>query len=200
VGASLQSARALDSLPGPASRAKAWQAQPVESRGEFHPMSAAQLLEFYLLWTLIGCTSFSIFVIVVFRTGLAWVARNRTGELKKDIPLRGYLTMLVIPLSIIGLLLVSNYVSLQRNGIELGFLSLWLLNLGYYLILLLYDMLVIDYFVLLVWRLKFLDIPEELERGSMKQHFIMSLPVGVGAGAVITLIGTLISYFVLFGR
>jgi hypothetical protein len=163
-------------------------------------MSAAQVLEFYLLWSVVGCVAFNIFVVVVFKTGFVWVARNKAGELKKDMPFSGYLAMLFIPLSIIGLQIASNYISLERNGIELGCLALWLLNLGYYLVLLLYDTLVIDYLVLLVWRPRFLDIPEELDRGSMKRHFILSLPAGVGAGVVITSIGTVVSYFIVFGR
>ena len=161
-------------------------------------MSAPEVLEFYLLWSVVGCLAFSVFVIVVFKTGVAWIARNRTGELKQDMPLQGYLAMLIIPLSIIGLELAANYVSLKRNGVDLRFQHLWLLNFGLYIILLLYDTLVIDYLVLLVWRPSFLEIPDELERGSMRQHLLLSLPIGVGAGVVITSLIALISHFVLF--
>ena len=161
-------------------------------------MNTSKLLEYYLVWSVVGCSIFNVFVIIVFRSGIVWEARDKGGTLKRDIPLRGYLTMLVIPFGIIALQVMSNILSLRRVGISLEFMRLWLLNFGYYLILLVYDTLVIDYFVLLIWRPNFLAIPEDLNQGSMKKHFYASIWVGLGAGFILTTLGTLISFFYIF--
>ncbi|MGD2205591.1 MAG: hypothetical protein PVH17_02320, partial [Anaerolineae bacterium] len=112
-------------------------------------------------------------------------------------PFSGYLAMLTIPLGLTGLQVAANYWGLVRRGIEIGFWSLWLLNLGHYLILFAYDTLVIDGLVLAEWRPGFLQLPDEMGRASMKRHMLLSLPVGVAAGVVLTAITTTVSYLVL---
>jgi len=112
-------------------------------------------------------------------------------------PLGGYLAMLTIPLGLTGIQVAANYLGLTRRGFELGFWSLWLLNLGHYLVLFAYDTLVIDGLVLGVWRPGFLKLPDEMGRESMKQHMLLSLPVGVVAGLVLTAISTSLSHFLL---
>lgn len=154
---------------------------------------------YYLVtWSAIGCAAFSVYVFVVFRTGLVYTARKQDGTLKERIPLSGYVNMLVLLVTIIGFQCLANYFGLARPGISIGFLSLFLLNFGHYLILFVFDSVVIDGLVLSAWRPRFLHLPDAIGRESMKKHILISIPVGAAAGIVLTASSTAISYLVLF--
>jgi len=154
------------------------------------------VLHYLGLWGAIGCALFSVFVVVVFRTGIVFTARQEDGTLKKRIPLTGYLAMLIIPFDIVSLQVVANYFGLARRALEVSFFSLFLLNLGHYLILLIFDSVVIDGLVLSVWRPGFLQLPDAIGRESMKRHILLSIPIGVG----LTAASTAISYLTLLTR
>ncbi len=163
-------------------------------------MTSRVVFSYLGVWSAIGCAIFSVFVVVVFRTGLVFVARKQDGTLKKRIPFGGYLTMLTIPLGIIGLQLVANYFGLARRALEVSFASLFLLNLGHYLILFTFDTLVIDGLVLSLWRPGFLQLPDSIGWQSMKRHILMSVPIGTLLGTGLVAISSLISYFTVLGR
>jgi hypothetical protein len=153
---------------------------------------------YLVLWSLIGIFIANIFYIIVFRTGIVWTSRNKDGLLKKKIQISGIFAMLTILIGIIGLQIISNYFGLKLNNIKITFLSLFFVNYVYYYILLLYDTIVMDYLILVVWRLRFLKIPETLNWKSMKKHIVLSFPIGSIVGLLLTLISTTISYFFIF--
>ena len=136
---------------------------------------------------------------MVFRTKLVYTARNQDGTLKERIPLSGYLNMLILLISIVGFQCLANYIGLARENIVLTFFPLFLLNFGHYLILFVFDSLVIDGLVLSVWRPKFLGIPDTMGRESMKTHVLESIPIGTIAGIVLTGVSTVFSFFAFFG-
>jgi len=163
-------------------------------------MTPEEVLRYLGLWSAIGCALFSVFVVVAFRTGIVFAARKEDGTLKKRIPLRGRLAMLIVPLGIVGLQVVANYFGLARKALEISFSSLFLLNLGYYLILFIFDSVVIDGLVLSVWRPAFLRLPDAIGRESMKRHILLSIPIGTAFGIVLAAVSTAISYFMLLNR
>jgi hypothetical protein len=116
----------------------------------------------YLLWGIIGCAGFTIFVIIAFKSGFVYLARDRDVTLKRDMPLQSYLAMSVIPLAVIALQIISSRYLISRKGFQPKFYQLWLINSGMYLISAIYDTFVIDYLVLAVWRPPFLSIPAEM--------------------------------------
>jgi hypothetical protein len=161
-------------------------------------MTALAAVRCLALWSAVGCALFSIFVVVAFRTGLVHTARRQDGTLKRRIPLRGALAMLIIPIAILLLQLAGNYLGLARRGLSFAFGPLYLLNLVHYLILLLYDTLVIDGVVLAKWRPSFLNLRDDMGRDSMGRHMLISIPIGTIFGAVIALITTRLSLTFLF--
>lgn len=84
-------------------------------------MTPEEVLSYLGNWSAIGCAIFSVFVVVVFRTGIVFAARQEDGTLKKRIPLRGRLAMLTIPLGIVGLQVVANYFGIARQAFEVSF-------------------------------------------------------------------------------
>ncbi|MEJ2607018.1 MAG: hypothetical protein P8Z41_10125 [Anaerolineales bacterium] len=93
---------------------------------------------------------------------------------------------------------LANYYGLARSGLTIPFMVLFLLNFVHYIILFLFDTLVIDGLVIGVWRPEFLRLPDDMGAESMKKHMLKSIPVGIVAGVALTVISTAISYFAMF--
>ena len=163
-------------------------------------MTLERVLRYLGTWSAIGCALFTVFVVVVFRIGIVFTSRKEDGTLKRRIPVRGRLAMLVVPLGIVGLQVVANYFGIARKALEVSFPSLFLLNLGHYLILFVFDSVVIDGLVLSVWRPGFLRLPDAIGWESMKQHILLSIPIGAVVGIGLTAASTAISYFALLNR
>jgi hypothetical protein len=161
-------------------------------------MTLAETLRYLGIWSAVGCIAFSLYVIVVFRTGIFFTARKEDGTLKERIPLSGYFNMLLILVIIVGFQVIANTVGIDRRGYAIGLLPLFLLNYGHYLVLFLFDTVVIDGLVLGVWRPQFLRLPEAMRGATMKEHILKSIPVGIAAGIVLTALSTTISFLMLF--
>lgn len=161
-------------------------------------MSAIEILRYLVAWGIIGAVLFSLFVIFVSRSGIVYTARNEDGLLTEKIPLAGYLSSVGFVVLIIIFLIAANYFGLNQNGFVLSFWGLYALNLGLYLILFLFDSLVIDGFVIGRWRPAFLQLPDAMGAESMREHIQKSIPVGTLFGLIISLVCTVISYY-MFG-
>jgi len=155
-------------------------------------MTVLDVFAYLGFWGTLGCVIFSLFVILAFRTGMVWAARDPEGTLKERIPFKGYLAMLAIPLGVVSLQTSANYFGLPT---QVGFLALFMLNFGHYLILFVYDTVVIDGLVLSMWQPNFLRLPDAVGWESMKEHIKLSIPIGTAAGAGLAVLSTLISYF-----
>jgi hypothetical protein len=161
-------------------------------------MTLERMLCYLGIWSAIGCAVFSAYVVAVFRTGIVYTSRKEDGTLKRQIPLSGYLNMLIFLLGIVGLQVVANYFGLVRKALEVSFFSLFLLNFGHYLILFIFDTVVIDGLVLSVWRPGFLQLSDAIGGESMKKHMLLSIPIGTVTGVGLAAVSTVISYFTLF--
>lgn len=158
-------------------------------------MSFSDALFYLTVWSLIGAIIFSAFVIFVFRTGIVYTSRKEDGTLKEKIPLSGYLTSTSLLLAIVGYLVLANYLGLVQRGFMISFGMLFTLNLLLFLILFLYDTLVIDGFVLGYWRPDFLNLPEAMGLDSMKSHMLKSIPAGVAFGLILSLLSSAITLY-----
>jgi hypothetical protein len=162
-------------------------------------VTTQEIFGYLALWSAIGWALFSAYVVVVFRTGLAYTARNDDGTLKEQVPAIGQINMLVLLVAIVGFQVGANYLGIASKGYGLSFLSLYLLNLVHYLILFAFDTVFIDGFVLAVWRPAFLQLPEAMGRDSMTRHMLRSIPIGLVAGIALSAFSTAIAYSLWFG-
>ena len=158
-------------------------------------MTFGEVLSYLVLWSFVGSLAFSSFVVFAFRTGIVYSARNEDGLLKEKIPLRGYLVMAGFLFCIVGFLLLANYIGLASRGFQLGLGALFALNLALFLILFLYDTIVIDGLVIGYWRPGFLKLPDSMGWESMRTHMLKSIPAGIVFGLVISGISSVISFF-----
>lgn len=159
-------------------------------------MPTTLIFNYLLLWTLIGAFVFSIIVIYLFRSGRVYDARNEEGHLKEKMPLKGLLTMLAFLALIVGFITLTNYLSLVRNGIDLKFWPLFGLNLALIMILIIYDTLVIDWWVIGFWRPAFLQLPETMDKGQMKEHIRRSFVVAPLFGLLLAALSAAVSVWV----
>ncbi len=158
-------------------------------------MNMLQVLRFLALWSFIGSSLFSLFVIFVFRSGAVYASRRMDGTLKEEIPLRGYLAMAAFLLAILGFFVLSNYFGFVMSSLRLNFGSIYLLNLALYLILFLFDTVVIDGLVLARWRPGFLRLSNEIGRDSMKEHIRKSIPIGLAFGIFLAAVSAALTSF-----
>ena len=99
---------------------------------------------------------------------------------------------------LLGIQVASDYFGLKLRRMEVSFIGLYLLNYALYIVLVIYDTLVIDYLVIVKWRPKFLMIPEAMNAQSMRKHIIASIPVAPAIGLLLTALSTLIAYVAFF--
>lgn len=158
-------------------------------------MEISALLGYLGTWFLIGAAAFSVVVVYLLRSGAAYNARTEEGHLKKEMPLKGLLSMLGFMLLIVAFLVSANIFGLIRKGFTMGFTSLFLLNFALMLTLIAYDTFVIDWFVIGFWRPSFLRLPDAMDKTQMKEHMRRSFLVAPLLGAAIALVATLVSYF-----
>jgi hypothetical protein len=152
-----------------------------------------QLLVHLLIWSLVGIVVFNLYVVVVFRTGIVYTSREQDGTLKGRLPLSGVLSSLSILVGIIAVQLASSFSLLSTQTAPVNFWVLLALNYSLFLVLFLYDTLVIDYFVIGRWRPAILHLPDEMDAGSMTEHIRASLVVAPLIGLVLSLVSTLIT-------
>ena len=123
-------------------------------------MAAIEIMRYLLIWGTIGAVLFSFFVIFVFRSGIAYTARNEDGLLKEIIPWLATwhrVDSLFWSFNSWSQQIISGF---TRSAIKINFGGLYALNLFLYLILFLFDTLVIDGFVIGYWRPAFLRLPQ----------------------------------------
>lgn len=156
-------------------------------------MKADDFFRYLLLWSTFGAVIFSFLVVILFRTGVAYTSRNPDGTLKRKVPISGMATSFSLLLGIVGLQIASNYWGLKRQGVELNWGLLFLVNYALYFVLLLYDTVVIDYLVIVKWRPDFLMLPETMNWQSMKTHILATIPVGPVVGLLLTAVSVAIS-------
>ncbi len=152
-----------------------------------NPLTLVAILLYLLLYGGIGAALFSVIVLIFCRTGVAWAER---GEVKRTVG------SIIILGGLISLQLLANFFGLKLQNFSISFGELFMLNYGLYLLLFLFDTLVIDILVIVKWHPAFLQLPETEVATSVKYH-LKTIPIGIVLGLAITLIPSLISYFLV---
>jgi hypothetical protein len=143
------------------------------------------------IWGLIGASLLNVIVIVVYKTGIVHTARNKDGTLKRKIPYMGILTMLIMLLLVVTFIVLFDYSTFSSRQ-DSVYIEVAVTNFLFLLLLVLYDSLVIDIFVLGIWRPAFLNIPDAVSLESMKVHVKKQFTIGWIILVPIILISTLI--------
>jgi hypothetical protein len=150
-----------------------------------------------LVWSLIGAALFSVYVVLVFRTGIVYTARHSDGTLKKRVSLSGLLNSGLLVGMIAGLQVAALLSTFRGAGDVPRYGRLYAFAYALYLVLGVYDTAVIDYLVIVKWRPGFLKLPDEMNADSMRRHILASIPVVLLAGLALTAVSALIARWIL---
>jgi len=140
-------------------------------------MTPSQIINYLILWTLVGAVIFSLIVIYLFRSDRVYDSRTEEGHLKERMSLKGLLTMLSFLVLIVAFITFTNFISLVSQGVYQKFWPVFGLNLVLIIILIIYDSLVIDWLVIGHWRPAFLQLPEAMDKDQMVEHIRRTLYV-----------------------
>jgi hypothetical protein len=151
-------------------------------------MSPSQIANYLLTWGLTGAFTFNLFVIYLFRSGRVYDGPTKQGHIREDLPRKGLATMLVFLLAVVGFFILTNYLSLVRTGAEMKFWPVFGLNLALIVVLVVYDSLVIDWWVIAFWRPTILKLPDEMDRTQMAVHLRRTLVVAPPISLAIALL------------
>jgi hypothetical protein len=155
-------------------------------------VSVVGVLAPLLLWCAIGALLFNVYVVVVFRTGIVYTARDRDGALKREVSLSGAANSALLLGMIVGLQVAALAATFRAEG-PVGYGRLYLFAYTLYLLLGLYDTAVIDYGVIVRWRPAFLRIPDEMNVASMRAHIRASTLVVPLIGLPLTAISAAVA-------
>ena len=138
----------------------------------------------------IGCLVFTCFIIIMSLTGVAGAMRDETGKFRKKVNGKTLTGIMAFISFLFGLLYIGNiYYKSTMTG-DPGFIQLWLNSFGIFMVLHLYDLIVLDYLVVVKWHPGFLKLPDTDYYTTFSPHvkgFIRGIPMGLIASLLVSL-------------
>ena len=110
----------------------------------------------------VGCLVFTAFILFMAYTGIASEMRDEEGNFKKKRTLKTILGATLFIFFLIGLLYVGNLCLIDSAEDSPGFFMLWINSFGIFFLMHLYDLVILDYFVVIKWHPKFLNLPDTI--------------------------------------
>lgn len=150
----------------------------------------------WVLWLAGGCAAFSIFVLVLFKSGAVSRTRNERAELRRDLSLKRILTLVVVMAVFCAVILAFDYTMFVRQAP--GFWRVLWYNAIFVMALVCFDSFVIDLWVIGRLRPKILDLPPEMNMDAMKAHVARQFTVGWVFVAPLIILSAA-AFYVLFG-
>ena len=130
----------------------------------------------------IGSLIFTAIIVFVAYTGIADAVRDKEGKFKKEWNWKSVVGLSLMLGFIIGLLYCSNQRLETLVGAQLNWLTLWGNAFGTFMFLHLFDLLVLDYLIIVKWHPDFLKLPDTAYYQTFKPHlegFFRGLPLGI---------------------
>ncbi|PWI46737.1 hypothetical protein CEE45_15215 [Candidatus Heimdallarchaeota archaeon B3_Heim] len=155
-------------------------------------MASLLVINYLLVWGSIGSVLFTILVVIFLLTGVLYAAVENPDPKTKR---KGMIGSLIILLGIIFIQSISTISSLGSYRGNADFMAIFVFNYVLYLILFLYDTLIIDILILVKWHPNFLRLPDEEVFTSAKYHLKTLIPGSI-LGLPLTAISVLLSVFI----
>lgn len=138
-----------------------------------------------------GCLAFTFFVLFMAFTGIASEMRDEEGNFKKKLNMKTAFGATLFVSFLFGLMYVGNLYYIESAAESPGLLLLWTNSFGIFFVLNLYDLLILDYLIVVKWHPKFLKLPDTNYYTSFKPHllgFLKAVPLGIGASFIASII------------
>jgi hypothetical protein len=143
---------------------------------------------------LFGCIGFTGFLLVMSYSGIASAMRDEEGNFKKERNFKAMLGGILFFCFSLGLRCFANMKYANSLSNAPGFINLWINSFGVFFVIHIYDLVVLDYLVIVKWHPKFLNLPNTSYYRSFRPHF-MGFLRGIPFGIIASLISTCIFLF-----
>jgi hypothetical protein len=133
---------------------------------------------------LVGCAGFTCFLLIMAYSGIASEMRDEEGNFRKKRSLKSFFGAALFILFLFGLLYLGNVRLLNNTENTPGWVKLWLNGFGIFFIIHLFDLIVLDYLIVVKWHPRFLKLPDTDYYTSFKPHvdgFVRGIPIGIVA-------------------
>lgn len=138
-----------------------------------------------------GCVVFTGFLLFMAYTGIAAAMRDEEGKFRKGVNFKTILGALLFLCFLLGVLCFANVSYANSPSYQPGFINLWINSFCVFFIIHLYDLVVLDYLVIVRWHPKFLNLPATDYYRSFRPHligFFKGIPLGIVASFLVSLL------------
>ena len=146
------------------------------------------------LMGIVGCVIFTIFLFFMSFTGIASAMRDNEGNFKKEKNFKYILGAFFFLSFIISLLYISNLVYARPMQAKPELIDLWFNSFSVFFIIHIYDLVILDYFIVVKWHPKFLNLPNTKYYTSFRPLVIGFLK-GISIGILLSLLSSLLFYY-----
>lgn len=145
------------------------------------------ILEFGAL----GCVVFTGFLLLVAYSGIASAMRDEEGKFRKELNFKSVLGAIIFLCFLFGLLFFANVKYTNSLPTTPSLINLWINSFSVFFIIHIYDLLVLDYLIIVKWHPKFLNLPNTSYYRSFRPHvigFLRGIPLGIIASLISSLL------------
>ena len=139
----------------------------------------------------IGCVVFTGFILFMAFSGIASAMRDEEGKFRKEKNFKSALGAIMFLCFLFGLLYIANVKYANSLSTTPGLINLWINSLGVFFVIHIYDLVVLDYLVVVKWHPKFLNLPNTSYYKSFRPHmigFLKGIPLGIIASLISSLL------------
>ncbi|MBK8556831.1 MAG: hypothetical protein IPL65_14125 [Lewinellaceae bacterium] len=139
----------------------------------------------------LGCVLFTGLIFFMAYSGIASAMRDEHGNFRKEKNFKSVLGAIVFLCFLLGLLFYANVKYTNSLSTTPSLIHLWINSFGVFFIIHLYDLLVLDYLIIIKWHPKFLALPNTSYYRSFRPHvigFLKGIPLGVIASLISSLL------------
>ena len=143
-----------------------------------------------------GCVGFTGFLLFMSYSGIASAMRDEDGKFRKKVNFKSAIGAILFLCFILSFLCFANVKYANSLPFAPGFINLWINSLSVFFIIHIYDLLILDYLVIIKWHPKFLNLPDTNYYRSFRPHVIGFLK-GIPLGIIASLISSLLMLWIL---
>lgn len=139
----------------------------------------------------LGCVVFTGFLLLMVYSGIASAMRDEEGNFRKEKNFKSVLGAIFFMSFLLGLLFFANVSYADSTATTPGLIPLWINSLGVFFVIHIYDLLVLDYLIIVKWHPKFLNLPDTNYYRSFRPHvigFLKGIPLGIIASLLSSLL------------
>jgi vacuolar-type H+-ATPase subunit I/STV1 len=139
----------------------------------------------------LACVVFTGFILFMAFSGIASAMRDEEGKFRKEKSIKSVLGIGMFLCFLLGLLLFANIRYTNSLPTTPGLIDLWINSFGVFFVLHVYDLLVLDFLIVVTWHPTFLNLPNTPYYRTFRPHligFFKGIPLGMIASLLASLL------------